>query len=530
LNTGSEGADRATAREIVSVGQLNRAVAGLLERSFPMVWVAGEISNLTRAASGHWYFSLKDAQASVRSVMFRGRNQHVPFVPANGDRVEVRAQVSLYEARGDFQLNVEQMREAGAGDLFQQFLRLKARLEAEGLFEASRKRSLPPQPRCIGIVTSPQAAALRDVLTTLARRAPQVPVVLYPASVQGAQAPAELRRALAAAAARAECDVLLLVRGGGAIEDLWAFNDEALARAIAASPIPVIAGVGHETDFTIADFVADLRAPTPTGAAMSAVPDRAELLGTLERDRRRLVLAWQRQLEQREQRLDVATRLLKPPSLLHAQRAARVEQLARRLAVAVERAAGERAAGGGGGGAPRRDSAHLSRLNIPSHAPRRRQATRRLPQRPCATRARRARTQRPAVRRSPASLPKPPCAASRLPSCPTPRRLLPPSLVPPQQQQRSPRRHRPPPPRPPCTAARARHLQTAQTLRQPSPPRRAQTRRRSDGGARSRPRRRQLSRGRCRGARALSCGACGQLARTLLRLLLQRPQRRRPAQ
>jgi exodeoxyribonuclease VII large subunit len=344
LNTGSEGADRATAREIVSVGQLNRAVAGLLERSFPMVWVSGEISNLTRAASGHWYFSLKDAQASVRSVMFRGRNQHVPFVPANGDRVEVRAQVSLYEARGDFQLNVEQMREAGAGDLFQQFLRLKARLEAEGLFEASRKRSLPPQPRCIGIVTSPQAAALRDVLTTLARRAPQVPVVLYPASVQGAQAPAELRRALAAAAARAECDVLLLVRGGGAIEDLWAFNDEALARAIAASPIPVIAGVGHETDFTIADFVADLRAPTPTGAAMSAVPDRAELLGTLERDRRRLVLAWQRQLEQREQRLDVATRLLKPPSLLHAQRAARVEQLARRLAVAGERAAGERAA------------------------------------------------------------------------------------------------------------------------------------------------------------------------------------------
>ena len=344
MNTGSEPADRATTREIVTVSQLNRAVAGVLERSFPLVWVSGEISNLTRAASGHWYFSLKDAQASVRAVMFRGRNQHVPFAPANGDRVELRAQVSLYEARGDFQLNVEQMREAGAGDLFQQFLRLKARLEAEGLFDASRKRSLPPQPRCIGIVTSPQAAALRDVLTTLARRAPQVPVVLYPASVQGAQAPAELCRALAAAAARAECDVLLLVRGGGAIEDLWAFNDEALARAIAASPIPVISGVGHETDFTIADFVADLRAPTPTGAAMRAVPDRAELLVSLERDRRRLLLAWRRQIEQREQRLDVATRLLRPPSLLHAQRAARVEQFARRLAVAGERAAGERGA------------------------------------------------------------------------------------------------------------------------------------------------------------------------------------------
>ncbi|MEI7447584.1 MAG: exodeoxyribonuclease VII large subunit, partial [Burkholderiales bacterium] len=308
MNVGFETPDRASTREIVTVGQLNRAVAGLLERSFPLVWVSGEISNLTRAASGHWYFSLKDATASVRAVMFRGRNQHVPFVPANGDRVEVRAQVSLYEARGDFQLNVEQMREAGAGDLFQQFLRLKARLEAEGLFDEDRKRPIPPAPRCVGVVTSPQAAALRDVLTTLARRAPQVPVVLYPASVQGAQAPGELVRAVKAAGARGECDVLLLVRGGGSIEDLWAFNDEGLARAIAACPIPVISGVGHETDFTIADFVADLRAPTPTGAATRAVPDVGELRGALERDRRRLVLAWQRRLEQAEQRLDLATR------------------------------------------------------------------------------------------------------------------------------------------------------------------------------------------------------------------------------
>ena len=341
---GFETPDRASTREIVTVGQLNRAVAGLLERSFPLVWVSGEISNLTRAASGHWYFSLKDATASVRAVMFRGRNQHVPFVPANGDRVEVRAQVSLYEARGDFQLNVEQMREAGAGDLFQQFLRLKARLEAEGLFDEDRKRPIPPAPRCVGVVTSPQAAALRDVLTTLARRAPQVPVVLYPASVQGAQAPGELVRAVKAAGARGECDVLLLVRGGGSIEDLWAFNDEGLARAIAACPIPVISGVGHETDFTIADFVADLRAPTPTGAATRAVPDVGELRGALERDRRRLVLAWQRRLEQAEQRLDLATRLLKPPSLQHAQHAARLERLARRLAGAGERAAADRAA------------------------------------------------------------------------------------------------------------------------------------------------------------------------------------------
>jgi exodeoxyribonuclease VII large subunit len=342
LNVGSELPERAPAREILSVGQLNRAVAGLLERSFPLLWVSGEISNLTRAASGHWYFSLKDAQASVRAVMFRGRNQYVAFAPANGDRVEVRAQVGLYEARGDFQLNVEQMREAGAGDLFQQFLRLKARLEAEGLFDEDRKRPIPASPACIGVVTSPRAAALRDVLTTLARRAPQVPVVLYPASVQGAQAPGELVSAIEAAGARGECDVLLLVRGGGAIEDLWAFNDEALARAIAASPIPVITGVGHETDFTIADFVADLRAPTPTGAATRAVPDRAERLATLARDRHRLVQAWRRQAEQREQRLDTATRLLRPPSMQVARRAALLEQLARRLAVVGERGLAER--------------------------------------------------------------------------------------------------------------------------------------------------------------------------------------------
>jgi exodeoxyribonuclease VII large subunit len=341
---GFELPERSQAREVLTVGQLNRAVAGLLERSFPLLWVSGEISNLTRAASGHWYFSLKDAQASVRAVMFRGRNQHVAFAPANGDRVEVRVQVGLYEARGEFQLNVEQMRQAGAGDLYQQFLRLKARLEAEGLFDEDRKRPIPASPARIGIVTSPQAAALRDVLTTLARRAPQVPVVLYPASVQGVQAPGELVRALQAAGARGECDVLLLVRGGGAIEDLWAFNDEALARAIVSSPIPVIAGVGHETDFTIADFVADLRAPTPTGAAMRAVPDRAELLATLAKDRHRLVQAWRRQAEQREQRLDTATRLLRPPSMQVAQRAARLEQLARRLAVVGERGAADRAA------------------------------------------------------------------------------------------------------------------------------------------------------------------------------------------
>jgi exodeoxyribonuclease VII large subunit len=334
LGVSSDVQGRGTQVGVVTVAELNRAVAALLDRSFSPVWVSGEISNLTRAASGHWYFTLKDAQASVRAVMFRGRNQLVAFNPANGDRVEARAQAGLYEARGEFQLNVEALRQAGSGDLFQRFLQIKARLESEGLFDAARKRALPGQVRTVGIVTSLQAAALRDVLTTLARRAPQVRVIIYPASVQGAQAPAELIGAMLAAAARAECEVLLLVRGGGSIEDLWAFNDERLARLIAASPMPVISGVGHETDFTIADFVADLRAPTPTAAAVSAVPDRMEQLVVLVRDRHRLMQAWRRQSDQREQRLDTATRLLRPPSLQWAQRQTRLEQLAQRLATA----------------------------------------------------------------------------------------------------------------------------------------------------------------------------------------------------
>ena len=343
MNPSSDPFSVAVAREILSVSQLNRAVAGMLERSFPLLWVSGEISNLTRAASGHWYFTLKDAQAAVRAVMFRGRNQSVAFVPANGDKVEVRVQAGLYEARGEFQLNVEAMRQSGTGDLYQQFLRLKARLQDEGLFEASRRRELPAFARTVGVITSVRAAALRDVLTTLARRAPQIPVILYPASVQGAQAPGELREALATAIRRAECDVLLLVRGGGAIEDLWAFNDEALARAIAASPIPVISGVGHETDFTIADFVADWRAPTPTGAAIRAVPDRDELMATLSRERHRLMQAFSRQAGQREQRLDTAVRLLRPPSQQWADRASRVEQLGHRLRAQVRQTVAARA-------------------------------------------------------------------------------------------------------------------------------------------------------------------------------------------
>jgi exodeoxyribonuclease VII large subunit len=316
---------------VISVSQLNRMVAGLIESGLPSVWVGGEISNVTRAASGHWYFTLKDAAAQVRCVMFRHKAQAVGFQPREGDRVEARGLAGLYQPRGDFQLGVEQLRRAGAGDLHQQFLRIRDRLLAEGLLAPQRKRTLPVHPRRIGVITSPQAAALRDVLAVLRDRAPHVPVILYPSPVQGADAPAALIRALATAARRAECDLLLLVRGGGSIEDLWAFNDEALARAIAASPVPVVSGVGHETDTTIADFVADLRAPTPTAAAVMVTPRRDELLATLAQTAGRLARATGRAFDTREQRLDLAAARLRPPSAQWALRAQALEGLAGRL-------------------------------------------------------------------------------------------------------------------------------------------------------------------------------------------------------
>jgi len=331
------------AREILTVGQLNRMVAGLLQSSIPPVWVGGELSNVTRAASGHWYFTLKDASAQVRAVMFRGRAQYVDFSPREGDRVEVRASVTLYEPRGDYQLSVESMRRAGAGDLYQRFLQLKARLQAEGLFDPQRKRPLPAMPRTIGVVTSPAAAALRDVLTTLRRRSPGVAVIVYPTLVQGADAPAAIVAALAAAARRRECEVLLLVRGGGSIEDLWAFNDEAVARAVAASPIPVVSGVGHETDFTIADFAADQRAPTPTAAAALASPDRRELLRGAEALGGRIARAWARRIESLEQRLDTGARLLRSPAAQWQERALRLQALAQRAIAAGRHALAQRA-------------------------------------------------------------------------------------------------------------------------------------------------------------------------------------------
>lgn len=333
-----------------SVAQLNRRVGQLLESTFTRIWLRGEVSNFTQAASGHWYFSIKDEHAAVRAVMFRGRAQAVGFVPKAGERFEFRVTVTLYEPRGDYQVQVEAMRRAGLGDLHEAFMRLKQKLEAEGLFDPDRKRPLERHPRRIGVVTSLAAAALRDVLTALARRAPHVPVVIYPAPVQGADAPAALVEALRVAGQRAEVDTLLLVRGGGSLEDLWSFNDEALARAIASCPIPVISGVGHETDFTIADFVADLRAPTPTAAAELACLPRAECLRAVGAALEALTDRQVRLIERASLRLDRARAGLVSPRQRLEQQAERLAGLRNRLDNAasrlLERAAGRHAMAG----------------------------------------------------------------------------------------------------------------------------------------------------------------------------------------
>ncbi|HYH40627.1 MAG TPA: exodeoxyribonuclease VII large subunit [Burkholderiales bacterium] len=298
---------------VISVSDLNRLARETIERHVPLSWIAGEISNFKRYDSGHCYFTLKDESAQVDCVMFRQKAMLLGWQPANGAQVEVRACASIYEARGKFQLNVEVMRRAGLGALFEAFERLKARLEREGLFDPARKRALPPFPRTLGIVTSPQAAALRDVLTTLRRRAPTLNVVIYPTPVQGEGAGARIAEAVRTAGNRAECDVLIVCRGGGSIEDLWAYNDEALARAIRACPIPVVSGVGHETDFTICDFVADVRAPTPTGAAQLASPDHLETCQQLRQLQVRLTRIVLRGLENRMQRLDFLAKCLVHP-------------------------------------------------------------------------------------------------------------------------------------------------------------------------------------------------------------------------
>jgi exodeoxyribonuclease VII large subunit len=309
-------------RTVWAVGPLMRAVADTLAARFNPVTVRGEVSGFSRAASGHCYFSLKDDSGQVRCAMFRRSVDQLTFAPRDGHLVEARGRLDVYGPRGDLQLVVDALRVAGQGSLFEQFLRLKARLEAEGLFDAERKRALPGQPRSLGLVTSLGAAALRDVVTTLARRVPHLPVLLFPAAVQGAGAPQELVLALEAAYQRhriqGDIDVLLLVRGGGSLEDLWAFNDEQVVRAVTRAPMPVICGVGHETDFTLSDFAADLRAPTPTAAAELCSPSREQRLGELDYLAERLSVALNDVLDRRTQRLDwLGQRLGRPSSRLH---------------------------------------------------------------------------------------------------------------------------------------------------------------------------------------------------------------------
>jgi exodeoxyribonuclease VII large subunit len=324
-------------RDIYSVSRLNREVRVLLERGFGSLWIEAEISNFSRPSSGHWYFSLKDAAAQVRCAMFRQRNLLARFAPRDGQKVLVRARIGLYEPRGEYQLLVDHIEDAGLGALKRQFEELSARLAAEGLFAAERKRPLPALPRRIGVITSPTGAAIRDIVHVLGRRFPAAAVLLFPVAVQGAQAAAEITAAVILAGRRGDCDVLIVARGGGSLEDLWAFNDEALARAIVASPMPVVSGVGHEIDFTIADFAADVRAPTPSAAAEIVVPDGGEYLKTLRGAEARIAQALRRHLQVRRERLRwlAGRAALVSPAARLAQRMQLLDDLENRLVRAL---------------------------------------------------------------------------------------------------------------------------------------------------------------------------------------------------
>jgi exodeoxyribonuclease VII large subunit len=318
-------------RDIYSISRLNREAKALLEASFPLIWVEGEISNLARPASGHLYFSLKDEQAQVRCALFRGNLRQVSCTPRDGMQVLIRARVSLYEGRGDFQLIVNYMEEAGEGALRRAFEALKNRLAREGLFAAEHKQALPVLPSRIGVITSPSGAALRDILSTLKRRFPAIPVRLYPVPVQGEGAGEKIAAAVQLACHRADCDVLILARGGGSLEDLWAFNEEVVARAVHDCSIPIVCGVGHEVDYSIADLVADQRAPTPTAAAELVSPDSLEWLEWLERQDIRLRQLAQARLLHASQRLDWTSRRLVHPRQRLVEGRQRLTELGRRL-------------------------------------------------------------------------------------------------------------------------------------------------------------------------------------------------------
>jgi exodeoxyribonuclease VII large subunit len=324
-------------RTVYSVSRLNREVRILLERGLAVLWVEGEISNFSQPSSGHWYFSLKDRNAQLKCAMFRLRNASVAFTPKSGQQVLARGRISLYEPRGEYQFIAEHLEEAGVGALKRQFELLKTKLAGEGLFATELKRALPRFPRRIGVITSPTGAAIRDILHVLARRFPPAAVLIYPTAVQGMAAAPAVIGALQTAGLRRECDVLILARGGGSLEDLWAFNDERVARTIRACPIPVISGIGHEIDFTIADFVADARAPTPSGAAELVVPDRASFLEALSRTAERLNACMRRELRSLTVLFDgMRSRLNRShPGVRLTQQEQRLDDLEQRLNVAL---------------------------------------------------------------------------------------------------------------------------------------------------------------------------------------------------
>jgi exodeoxyribonuclease VII large subunit len=340
------GMETAGNRDVYSVSRLNREVRVLLERGLGTLWLEAEISNLARPGSGHWYFSLKDAAAQVRCCMFRQRNMLCTFAPKDGQKVLVRARIGLYEPRGEYQLIIDHMEDSGLGALKRQFEELSAKLAAEGLFAPERKRPLPMIPKRIGVITSPTGAAIRDILHVLARRFSAVPVLIYPVSVQGAAAAAEIVAAVRLAGRRADCDVLILARGGGSLEDLWAFNDETLARTIVASPIPIVSGIGHEIDFTIADFAADVRAPTPSAAAEIAVPDGEEWLASLARLAQRLQRGLRRRVEVQGERLRwlIGRAALVSPAARLSQQTQRLDELEQRMSRALRQILADRRA------------------------------------------------------------------------------------------------------------------------------------------------------------------------------------------
>ena len=321
INSTSINSSKPNEAKVFSVKEINRLVRELLEQSFPSFWISGEISNFISASSGHWYFSLKDDEAQVRCTMFKNKNMAADWVPKNGEKIEAKCFIGLYEARGEYQLNIELIRHAGAGLLSEAFNQLKEKLLKEGLFEPSRKKPIPQFPKSIGIITSPTGAAIEDIIITLKRRSPHIPVFIYPTLVQGKEAPSAIVKALEIANTRMECDVLILARGGGSIEDLWAFNEEIVARAIVASKIPTITGVGHETDTTIADFVSDLRAPTPTGAAEIVTGHTVELIKTIQIYKNQLNKMMANVIRELMQKIDyLEKRLISPKQQLQRQK------------------------------------------------------------------------------------------------------------------------------------------------------------------------------------------------------------------